>query len=342
MTLTHDTGHAAEGLARLCEQYKSNADVQALLNANAVSVQAVEDALWQLQTMRLPLADATGAQLDGLGDIIGQLRQGRSDADYILWLKARLLANASVGEPERLIEIAFLITGAVLHLVQEPPAACVLWIDGALDPDVDPLLLSQILGVAVAGGVNLQMVYALVANADAFTFADADVEQADALRGWAADDAGTERTTNGSFDSWSGGSPVAWTRYNHIAGQQEVNQVGTGAGHGGGGTGSVNLWSSSAWIEVMQSIIPTVIGHCYQVTAVISYDDPAGAGLIAADGILSHVAFERGIGTKTVTLTACDTTMNFALYILGPGNVTIDSVSMIDASGGQLADVEEC
>lgn len=190
MSLTHDIAHAAEGRALLCEQYKGNAQLLALLDANSAQVQALEDALWQLQTLRLPPSAASGAQLDKLGELVGQLRKAMADAQYLPWLQARILANLSKGAAETLIRIVDLITGGThtIETVMRYPAALELWIGGALP--IDPADLANILGVAKAGGVNVQAIYSLSADADTFTFASGDTPEASTTQGW-ADDAQT-------------------------------------------------------------------------------------------------------------------------------------------------------
>jgi hypothetical protein len=188
MTLTHDTNHREEAVARLCQQYVGNEGVIALLDAHSEGIQLLEDALLTLQTKRLPLDSATGVQLDGIGDIVGQIRNGMSDTLYCLWLKARMLANVSAGCPETLIAIVRVITGSMnpVQVVGVYPAGVLLLIAGELPTTASDL--AQILGQAVAAGVSLQFVYSTTDDAHTFTFADGDAEQASTDEGWATDD----------------------------------------------------------------------------------------------------------------------------------------------------------
>jgi hypothetical protein len=176
MTLTHDTSHQSEAVARLCQQYVGNAGIVALLDAHSEGIQLLEDALWTLQTDRLPLDSATGVQLDGIGDIVGQIRNGMSDDLYRLWLKARMLAIVRV------------ITESAnpIQVVGVYPAGVLLLIAGELPTTASDL--AQILGQAVAAGVSLQFIYSTTDDAHTFTFADGDTEQASTDKGWAPDD----------------------------------------------------------------------------------------------------------------------------------------------------------
>jgi len=201
MSLTYDTGHAAEARDLLCQQFKGNAAIEALLNSSCVHIQLAEDAIWELQTERLPATAAIGAQLDALGTIVGQIRGELDDTHYRYWLLAKLIANASGGEGETLLEIIVTVTNNAnaLHLMQQPPAGCLIWIDGGLDPTIDPSLLALILSEAVAGGVKLQFVYSMYDNANTFTFASADLPEVSTIDGFSSGNTGLDPETGGHW-----------------------------------------------------------------------------------------------------------------------------------------------
>ena len=188
MSLTLDPTHASEARSRLCEQFKGNVGIEALINAHSEGIQLIEGATWTLQTKRLPIDSATGVQLDGIGDIVGRLRNALDDAHYLLWLKAQMLANASAGCPETLVRIVKLLVGTsnVVHLYNVYPAAVLIDITGVLPTVASDLM--QILPTAVAGGVNLQFIYSMYDDAHTFTFSSGDTEEASTDQGWAPDD----------------------------------------------------------------------------------------------------------------------------------------------------------
>lgn len=51
------------------------------------------------------LSNAVGAQLDGLGEIVGQQRQGQSDDVYRLFLAGRIFANSSDATTPTIIQL---------------------------------------------------------------------------------------------------------------------------------------------------------------------------------------------------------------------------------------------
>jgi hypothetical protein len=345
MALTHDTSHASEARDLLCQQFQGNAGIEALLNANSVAVQSVEDALWSLQTMRLPISVATGLQLDGIGDIVGQPRIDlMNDANYLLWLQARLLANNSVGAPETLISIAKFITenANIIELRDHCPAGLVMWIGGSLDSGVDPQSLAAILAQAVAGGVNLQMVYSLVSDADTFTFASGDSEEASTTQGWADY---IEYITNSEFADWTAGAPNGWTVQSSPP-SSDVEEVGSGAPHGDNGTGSCNLYSDgSSTAGIAQNIPSLVTGDTYELSLNVSYF--SGGVLFAFDGGGEFYQYFSSAGVQVLSFTAPPSGEIDLTLSIPYGDDTIDYVHMHNVVpgafyGGQFADVEEC
>lgn len=153
MALAKITTHAADAVARLLEQFRTGASMPALVRTFAAQAQAAEDALWDVLVLR-QLASATGAQLDVLGRVLGQPREGRADADYVLWLRARMLINLGSGRPEDLLAIFAAVTqgSTGLQLEEQFPASIVLRISSA--STVDPAQAAAILQLAKAGGVK--------------------------------------------------------------------------------------------------------------------------------------------------------------------------------------------
>lgn len=115
--------HQTEAKARLITQYRESGQLRGLVGAIVKPIQAIEDALVQLNTQR-QLDTATGVNLDRLGDILGFPRPpGDSDALYRQKLLARVKINTSQGEPERVIETFKLFTGATqVQLYEGSPA----------------------------------------------------------------------------------------------------------------------------------------------------------------------------------------------------------------------------
>lgn len=104
MPLEHITDHDEAALARLAEQFKEKPKLAAFLSVFHRQVQEAEDAFWQLYEGRW-VTSATGYVLDLLGKIVGQPRDGASDAEYRSRIVARVKANRSSGTLPELISI---------------------------------------------------------------------------------------------------------------------------------------------------------------------------------------------------------------------------------------------
>ena len=81
--------HCADGLELLLSQFQNKPRLAGVLCALLESVQEAEDAAWQLLTER-DLDSAVGAQLDQLGRLVGEERQGRTDDQYRPFVRGSL------------------------------------------------------------------------------------------------------------------------------------------------------------------------------------------------------------------------------------------------------------
>jgi len=136
MSLTEKTTHVSEAQSHLIEQFKSKTRILAVVESFVEQVQEIEAVLFDLMEERW-IDAAVGVQLDGLGDIVGEPRNGRGDDDYRLAIKARVQINLSSGEPERIIHILNLLTGSTITLSEYFPAAFVADIDDPVDGLLD-------------------------------------------------------------------------------------------------------------------------------------------------------------------------------------------------------------
>jgi hypothetical protein len=129
--ISHVTEHLDQAKAHLLEQFKASTNLRALLDTYVSQIQDIEDALYGLLLGRW-LDNAEGVQLDGLGDIVGEARQGRTDTDYRLAIRVRIKINLCEGAPEQIIEIFVLLTNWAVELKEYTVAAFVLTVLGAL------------------------------------------------------------------------------------------------------------------------------------------------------------------------------------------------------------------
>lgn len=107
--ITHNTQHINVGLSRLILQFQGKPRFTALLAAILNEGQAVEDMFYGLLVRALDNPNVSGVTLDTLGKIVGQTRQGQTDASYIPYIKARIKTNLSDGTVETLLAIVVLL-----------------------------------------------------------------------------------------------------------------------------------------------------------------------------------------------------------------------------------------
>lgn len=164
MALTQKTAHVVEALANLAAQYKGKANIEAMLTAYINQVQDLEGVLFELLTERF-IDDAEGVQVDGFGSIVGEAREGRSDADYKLAIQARIVLNLSNGTPEDLIALVRSVVGAaVVRMTDYFPAGFVAYIEDPIDPlIISPAKAYAILQKGKPAGVQAQLSF-YVAN----------------------------------------------------------------------------------------------------------------------------------------------------------------------------------
>ncbi len=128
--------HADRSTALLLEQFKRSPRLHDLVRALVEPLQGLENVFQDLLTLRA-LDTAFGAQLDGIGEIVDEPRQGRSDADYLPWLKLRIFINVSKGRPEDMIHVLKVITEAdQVRYFENHPASMEMFTDGLSIPEV--------------------------------------------------------------------------------------------------------------------------------------------------------------------------------------------------------------
>lgn len=159
MPLEHQTDHETTGLLNRIGIYKEEQSpvLEAILKSYLPQIQAIEDAAMDVLNLRWP-DTAEGEQLNVLGRIVGEQRQGRGDAAYASAIQARIKINRSSGTRPELITILELLTSNSFHFENTPPAAFVVWMAGAMTDD-EASYLALALGDAQLAGVNGQLVY---------------------------------------------------------------------------------------------------------------------------------------------------------------------------------------
>jgi len=146
----------ALGLARLIEQYKNKPNLTAMIKAYITTqFQDLETKGCALYD-RLNIDLMEGTQLDNIGTIVGQDRDGQDDPTYRIFIKTKIGANNSQSSVEDIISIWQILTGSDSVKVDELfPATLQISSGFSLAAPYDLLILSLIEDV-IAAGVRLE------------------------------------------------------------------------------------------------------------------------------------------------------------------------------------------
>lgn len=125
--------------------------------------QSLEGALQQLLTER-SVDTAVGAQLDVIGKLVGQVRNGMVDDDYRRYVRARVSVNKSTGITEDIITVTDLVVydDAAYYRVENQGTATVkLTIEETAVATVLATRLFSMLRDTVSAGVRLVLQYGI-------------------------------------------------------------------------------------------------------------------------------------------------------------------------------------
>lgn len=192
MTVTLKTTHTTEAIGRLITQFKGSSRLHALIKSYVDQIQELEIAAYTLLTDRA-IDTAEGAQLDGIGEIVGLRRGGLTDDEYRVRLAVQIRLNLSSGTIEDIAYVGNLITGDIVEINEYFPATILVVIYSLT---ADPALVQRIINEARAAGVQTQIVYSLYPAAE--TFATSSIPgtvEIDANAGFSD----TTQTTGGRF-----------------------------------------------------------------------------------------------------------------------------------------------
>lgn len=176
MALTHETEAVEKALAALPRRDRGLERIEALVTLLGERAQELEDVVWSLYD-DTRLSTAAGAQLDQLGALIGQAREGREDDAYRIWLAVRVALNLSCGTPEDLLKVTGLLASLFsgtneagkVHVLEWFPAAVEVQLDTPTT-SANALQVLQVLQAAKAAGVRVLLTYRTDPEADVFRF----------------------------------------------------------------------------------------------------------------------------------------------------------------------------
>lgn len=190
--------HAAEALALLLEQFQGKTNIEGLLKSVVWRVQELEDATWQV-LLATDLDLAADAQLDGIGDIVGEARRGRSDVDYRAAIRVRIAINVSDGTAPEILTILEAFLGVAAGsglLVMREPERMMLSLELLSGPPSSVSETMIVLRSVKPAGVGLEFIYDTTAGVNAYRNGWTEATDPSGLTGAANGDSWTEATTN--------------------------------------------------------------------------------------------------------------------------------------------------
>lgn len=149
------TTHVQDATNRLIFQYAGKPNIAGLISSlSSEQIQELENILFDIDG-RLNIDNSIGAQLDGIGQIVGQPRNGQGDETYRIFLKAKAGQNVSEGDIERVLSIWKLITGGtVVQVIEYFPANVELFSDVPV-PDELAAEVFELMQNVVGAGIRV-------------------------------------------------------------------------------------------------------------------------------------------------------------------------------------------
>ena len=159
--LVYISDHTDAAYARLAAEFKGDDKplIQGLLYSFVLQHQGMEDALKQMLEDRT-IDTAVGMQLDGIGFIVGEDRQGRTDDVYRIALKARIGRNTSEGTPEDILNVFNLLSGSTKTMLIELTA--VITLTANVDFSANAAAIKGFTQKVLAAGVRLDWIAAQI------------------------------------------------------------------------------------------------------------------------------------------------------------------------------------
>lgn len=160
--------HAARAWAYVVSQFQDSPNMRAFVYAFGDEIQRAEDALQDV-IYGLRLDSATGAQLDLLGALFGEPRDGLDDLTYRRFVAARLMIRLSQGTPDQVAAICARLVGVAVEYRPAYPAGYRLQytLPAPLDTTLRQRILARIIE-ATPAGVGVELVEST--SATPFTF----------------------------------------------------------------------------------------------------------------------------------------------------------------------------
>lgn len=159
MTIERNDEHVAQALGHLVSQFREATQLRELVSIYMRQVQEIENLLVSL-CEQIDIDAATGPALNALGAVVDEQRNNRSDANYRLAIKAKILLIRSQATHEDVLGLVeALVPSLPLQLFSYFPAAFEVLVDGAVDPTtIDVNLIARFIREGSAAGVGANVI----------------------------------------------------------------------------------------------------------------------------------------------------------------------------------------
>lgn len=307
MPITQNTTHVSTALSRLLEQFKGNHEMRAMLESWVTQIQEFEDVAFQVLNGR-GIDEGEGVQLDGIGQIVGQPREGIDDATYRFRLKARILLNASSGTIPEILQIFDLLVASDQNvaLTEYFPASFLLTVGGDSGTTAARAReLLRILNEATAGGVGRQLIYSTDSDDNTFTFSDDDTTPTSTTQGFNGTAVDLDWVSRNAAvnNSWRS---IAWAptlgtsgRLVAVAQGTGTNQVMTSDDGGASWTArtasAARSWNSVCWAPALSLFVAVASDGALLGRVMTSPDGITWTSRTAANGEWASVAWSPSL-----------------------------------------------
>ncbi len=161
-------------LERLPVQHRGKTNITLMIETHTGPIQDLENVMQDMLTQR-SVDTAVGTQLDIIGKIVGQPRDGFDDDDYRRLVRARIAANRSQGTTHDILTVqrgVFPEPEASLIITMQFPAAFALRVAHLAITDTIASIAAGFLVDTVSAGVRALLEYQYRPDAEMFCFVD--------------------------------------------------------------------------------------------------------------------------------------------------------------------------
>lgn len=181
--LTQVLDRVTQTTNKLLKQFKGQPNMEGIAASYGVQFQEIEDMLWDLYLYRW-ISTAFGVQLDKIGDILGQKREGRSDDNYRIALYGRAYLIRSNATIEDLIFAMNNSYTADYRLRELGSAALKMRLLTAKPGTVDEDTLYSVLQKNKGAGVEAKFVWSDYDEDNTFRWATGSTRETTSTAGW--------------------------------------------------------------------------------------------------------------------------------------------------------------